>query len=231
MELNPVLEGISRGDTIGGPTALASLLWSSLCDLDAFDPSDIVERYMAWWNREGFDTGPTAGAVFNKISQGTPIDEAVAKVDFELAGQTAGIGPAHRNTVLAAASFLSFDELGDCARIEARLTHAHPLAGDVAAASCEIARMLLEGNGWLRAINNTQRRTKGDLEAIIGEWMRPPSDQSGFSLAVFHAALHFVGTSSSFNSALERSCLFSGTGNYAPVLTGALAAARWEPKT
>jgi ADP-ribosylglycohydrolase len=52
-----------------------------------------------------------------------------------LLGLAAGCNPAHRTAPLAMATFLDDDVLADCALREAALTHAHPLAGDVAAAA------------------------------------------------------------------------------------------------
>ena len=41
------------------------------------------------------------------------------------------------------------------------------------------------------------------------------------------AAVYFVGSSSGFSEALERSVVFAGPANYCPVLVGAIGGARW----
>src|SRR5208337_4956704 len=61
---------------------------------------------------------------------------------------TAGCNPAHCCAPLAMASFLPDGELARCALREARLTHQHPLAGDVAAAVVVVCRALINGKPW-----------------------------------------------------------------------------------
>jgi ADP-ribosylglycohydrolase len=65
------------------------------------------------------------------------------------------------------------------------------------------------------------------VRTAIESWDKPPVDGSGFSPAVLNAALHFVGTSHSFDACLRRSMEFSGDDNYVAVMTAALAGARW----
>jgi len=129
-----VLLGLAAGDRNGGPTELAVRLAESLADRRAFDGDDVLARYLAWWREGAFDTGPVAALVLERVACGVPVDKAVAQADRELGGQTAGCNPAHRAAPLAMAAFLADEILGDCAVQEAALTHAHPLAGDVAAA-------------------------------------------------------------------------------------------------
>jgi ADP-ribosylglycohydrolase len=222
-----ILRGISVGDAIGGPSILSSHLWDSLRALGRFEPNDVLQRYLAWWEAGGFDTGPVAAEAFSRISAGVSPDQAVAAAHEKLGGMTAGIGPAHRSTVLADAGFLAFDDLADCARAEARLTHWHPLAGDVAAACAELARLLLEGEPWGQVIDRCKDGKLKETAEAARQWQLPPKDISGYSVSVLHAALHFVGTSGSIVEALERAAQFAGAANYAPVLVGALACARW----
>jgi ADP-ribosylglycohydrolase len=125
------------------------------------------------------------------------------------------------------AEFLAFDDLADCAREEAGLTHWHPLAGDVAAASAELSRVLLEGEPWGQALVRCCDGKLKETAEAIERWQVPPEDTSGYSVSVLHAALYFVGTSRSTLEALERAAQFAGVANYAPVLVGALACARW----
>jgi ADP-ribosyl-[dinitrogen reductase] hydrolase len=192
-----------------------------------FEPNDVLHRYLAWWETDEFDTGPVAAGVFSRVSAGASPDQAVVDVHRKLRGMTAGIGPAHRSTVVADAKFLAFEELAECARAEARLTHWHPLAGDVAAASAELSRLLLEGEPWIQALDRCDdAKLKATAEAVE-RWQVPPEDASGYSVSVLHAALHFVGTLRSTFEALERAEQFASAANYAPVLVGALASARW----
>src|SRR5882724_5472111 len=128
-----VLFGLAAGDRIGGPLRMALRLADSLATRRAFDPDDVLARYLDWWRDGGFDTGPVADDVFALVASGVAVEDAVRRVDAARGGLTAGCNPAHRSPPLALAAFLGDSELPDLARREARLTHRHDLAGDVAA--------------------------------------------------------------------------------------------------
>jgi hypothetical protein len=53
-----VLVGLAAGDKIGGPIRMAVRLAESLIACNGFNPSDILERYLTWWQEGAFDTGP-----------------------------------------------------------------------------------------------------------------------------------------------------------------------------
>jgi ADP-ribosylglycohydrolase len=98
-------------------------LAESLTERRCFDPDDILTRYLAWWRKGAFDTGPTTGTVLSLIDGGTDPVEAVRRAHEEAGVLTAGCNPAHRCAPLAMAFFLHDDELAGCALREARLTH------------------------------------------------------------------------------------------------------------
>ena len=223
-----VLLGLAAGDRNGGPTEFAVRLAESVTERSAFDRDDVLARYMAWWREGAFDTGPVAALVLEQVACGVPVDKAVAQADRELGGQTAGCNPAHRAAPLAMAAFLGEDVLADCALREAALTHAHPLAGDVAAAVVALCRALIRGYGWGAAL---QFAAAGRLPATIRA-LRPadspkPLVRGGFAPDVLHAAVHFVTASASFDAALTASLTFAGPANYCPVLVGSIGGARW----
>ena len=59
-----VLIGLAAGDQIGGPIRMAVRLAESLVACGGFNPSDILERYLAWWREGAFDTGPVSDRAF-----------------------------------------------------------------------------------------------------------------------------------------------------------------------
>jgi ADP-ribosylglycohydrolase len=223
-----VLLGLAAGDRNGGPTELAVRLAESLAERGAFDRDDVLARYLAWWREGAFDTGPVAALVLERVACSVPVDKAVAQADRELGGQTAGCNPAHRAAPLAMAAFLGDDALADCAQREAALTHAHPLAGDVAAAVVGLCRALVRGYGWGAAL---QVAAAGRLPATVRA-LRPadspkPLARGGFAPDVLQAAVHFVTANPSFDAALAASLSFAGPANYCPVLVGTIGGARW----
>jgi len=134
-----ILFGLAAGDRIGGPTRMAVLLAESLADCDCFDQDDVFRRYLAWWNEDGFDTGPVAGMVFSAVASGQTVEQAVKNAHRDLEGMTAGCNPLHRTLPLAMAEFIADEQLAEYARQESSLTHFDPLAGDAAAAGVLLA--------------------------------------------------------------------------------------------
>jgi len=133
------LLGLAAGDRNGGPIELAVRFSESLAE------------------RGAFDTGTVAAMVLEQVACGVPVDKAVAQADRDLGGQTAGCDPAHRAAPLAMAAFMADETVGDCAAQEAALTHAHPLAGYVAAAVAVLCRALVQGYGWGAALRLAAR--------------------------------------------------------------------------
>ena len=212
-----VLVGLAAGDQIGGPIRMAERLAESLLDCGGFNPSNILERYLAWWREGAFDTGPVSDRVFALLAMGMPAQEATAQVHREFGGMTAGCNPAHRSPPLSMLVAIPAEDLAAYARTEAGLTHHDPLAGAIAAAVNKLCRALIRGAAWDVAL-----RQCGGFDGQEG-----PGTNGGFAPAVLRAALHFVGTSACFAEALERSLAFAGAANYCPVLVGAIAGARW----
>ena len=111
--LKLILDGIREGDKNGGPTELAKILTSSLIESNGFNKNDLIKRYYQWFNTGAFDTGPTFEMVFQKVSQGVSIENAVIEVNDQLNGATAGCAPAHRVAPLAGFSVIPTHHLID----------------------------------------------------------------------------------------------------------------------
>lgn len=212
-----VLIGLAAGDRNGGPIRMAVRLAESLLDCDGFNPSDILERYLAWWREGAFDTGPVSDRALELLASGILAPEATAQVHRESGGKTASCNPAHRCPPLAMLAAIADDDLPGCAMAEARLTHYDPLAGEVAAAVNSLCRSLIRGDAWDVALRWCNR--------FAGH--EGPGSNGGFAPDVLRAALQFVGTSPCLAEALEQSLAFAEAANYCPVLVGAIAGARW----
>jgi ADP-ribosyl-[dinitrogen reductase] hydrolase len=211
------LLGLAAGDRIGGPLRMALCLAESLLSQRKFDSQHVFEAYRTWYLNGGFDTGPTTARVFKHVSQGLSVVDAVVLVDKQAQGLTAGCNPMHRAIPLALASFISDDELAEIARQEAKLTHSHPLAGDVSAATVMLCRKLIHGENLETALNSINTEN----------WLDRPLSNSGYAPHVSHAAVHFVRETDNFQTALGNSLGFAGADNYCPVIVGALAGAMY----
>ena len=221
------MTGLARGDQHGGPTAMANVLAESLAECGGLDIGGLTVRYLRWWRNDGFDTGPVFNDVMALMDQGVNPDKAVTMVDENYRGLTAGCNPAHRISPLSLISSISIEQLPNLAIQEARISHFHPLAGDVSAAVVVLCRALLDGTNYENAkelaANNRLPETRA---AVLSPDTRPISD-SGYSPEALKAAIYFIDRSSCASEALEAAGSFAGGSNYCPVLVGAISGARW----
>lgn len=222
-----ILLGLLMGDRNGGPIQMALELASSLRWLGRFSLNDVRHRYLTWFLREGTDTGPVSARVFELISVGLEPEGAVAQVHREFGGLTAGCNPAHRAAPLAMCSFIADDDLPGTAVQEAKLTHAHGLAGDVSAAVVVLCRALIRGAAWSEALEVAAFARQPATQAAMSLAIRPALKSGGFAPDVLRAGIFFVDRHSSFEAALSGALRFAGPANYCPVLVGSIAGARW----
>lgn len=221
-----VMHGLEAGDLIGGPKSMAGVLGASLAACRGFDPEDVLSRYLAWWQAGGFDTGPVAARVLELVIAGLPPVEAVAQVNQERRGRTAGCNPAHRIAPLAVSPFVADDQLVEAARAEARLTHFDPLAGDVSAAVAVLIRLLARGVPWRSAVAEAAIGRMGLTRQALLDGHAASPKAGGYAPDVLHAAIHFLARHPDFDTALQAAIRFAGPPNYCPVLVGAIGAVR-----
>ena len=214
--LKIILKGYTKGDKNGGPTQLAKILSNSLTKSNGFNKKDLISRYQNWWNTDAFDTGPIFAMVFQRVSEGINIENAVLEVHKELNGETAGCGPVHRIAPLAAFSKMSENSLIDCARQEARITHYHIDAGNCSAIMVLLCRYLLDGFSWevSKELVSKNKELKYTWEKVINAKL----NKGGYVLDVMHSALYFLNNDNSLHKSLD----FAGPANYCPVIVGVI---------
>jgi len=199
----------------------------SLMDRGGFDVSDVGGRYLGWWRGGAFDTGPTVAEVLSLVSSGVSFGAAAARADRNADGRTAGCNPAHRSVPLAMCASIDDSALSTAAVTEARLTHQHPLAGDVAASVVRLCRALIRGTPWPAALGVAADGRSPETRRGLDPLPRTEISASGYAPDTLGAAIHFLNTSASFSAALSRSIDFAGPANYCPVLVGSIGGARW----
>lgn len=212
--LKLILDGIKKGDKNGGPTELAKILIESLIACNGFNKKDLKKRYQQWWNTDAFDTGPTFAMVFEKMSQGIKNEKAVLDVNKKLKGSTAGCGPAHRIAPIAGFQNILTNDLIEIARIEAKITHYHPDAGNCSAIMALLCRYLLGGFTW----SETKKQVSDNSE-LKDTWIKiinAKLNNGGYVLDVMHSAFYFLDN----DKPLENSLLFAGPANYCPIIVG-----------
>lgn len=222
-----VLLGLAAGDRIGGPIRMALRVAESLRDQDGFNISDIGIRYLDWWREGAFDTGPTVARVLSLVESGIPFEQASIRVNESLGDMTAGCNPAHRIAPLAMCASLDDSTLDRATVSEARLTHRHPLAGEVAAVVACLCRALIRGSSWSTALEIAANCRSSETRRALENCKSANLSQSGFAPETLRSAIYFLNSSDSFQTALEQSINFAGPANYCPVLVGSIGGARW----
>ena len=207
-----ILNGIKKGDQIGGPFELAKIFSESLISNNSFIEDDLRSRYLDWWRGDAFDTGPTYASVFNKINKGMDPKLAVKKVHEEFGFNTAGCGPAHRATPLAGMLTIPTDKLITFARQEAKITHFDDDAGNGSAIVIMLCRYLLEGKSYYDAENLVCNHN--DLKNSWTKLQNAELKPDGYIYNVIYSALHFIKE----NKSLEDSIKFSGKANYSSII-------------
>lgn len=222
-----ILKGLATGDRIGGPSKMASLLDRSLEERNGLDAADILDRYLAWYRMEGFDTGPVAARVFDLVLEGIPHADAVRQVHFETGGRTGGCNPAHRIAPLAACPDVADSQLAHTAMTEAALTHFDTLAGDVSAAVAVLIRGLINDISWTDALERAAAGRMPETQLALSGFANGVRRPTGYAPDVLAAAVHFVGSGKGYRQALDESIEFAGPANYCPVLVGVIGAVRY----
>jgi ADP-ribosyl-[dinitrogen reductase] hydrolase len=221
------LHGLAAGDRNGGPVRMALRLGQSLVERNGFDAEDVCTRYLDWWRDGAFDTGPVFSGVYSRIAKGMPVAEAITATHEACNGETAGCNPAHRCPPLALAGFLSDSQLETALIEEARLSHMHQLAAEGSAFVGLLCRNLILGKSFEESLLQASGNRVSSIRRAAGVFDKEALKAGGYTPDAITAGIYFVKASSSFDEALQRALAFAGPANYCPVITGAVAGARW----
>ena len=111
--------------TITDDTAQALCIARSVVDEQAFDPADVADRFVAWYNTNPFDIGVMTRRALSRLESGEPWDEAGRAIwESSPEGQNAGNGSVMRCPPLAIPFAESPEELAAVSRDSSRITHA-----------------------------------------------------------------------------------------------------------
>lgn len=99
----------------------------SLVEQQGFDPADVAERFVAWYDSEPFDTGGMTRRSLRRLKHGAEWDEAGQHVwEQSREGQNAGGGSVMRCAPLAIPYATDWDRLIEMSRQSSQTTHADP---------------------------------------------------------------------------------------------------------
>ncbi|MEK9701000.1 MAG: ADP-ribosylglycohydrolase family protein [Deltaproteobacteria bacterium] len=211
-----ILQGISDGDAIGGPFAMASLVAKTLAN-DPYDFDALDKAYRDYYDSGSFDSGPTFEKVHELMANGYTRSEAVVETHRLFNGSTAGCNPMHRFMVIAGLD-VPYERLDSLARRDARMTHHDPIAGTCSSFLIRILRRSLNNEDLVDAQKSVIEETSPMGLNFRKAW---PS-KNGFAPEVLCAGIKFAHIK---GNGLQQAIAYAGTNNYCPVVTGALTAA------
>ncbi|EMA66223.1 ADP-ribosylglycohydrolase family protein [Halorubrum kocurii] len=113
--------------TITDDTEQALCIARSLAEQHEFDPADIAERFVAWYDSGPFDIGGMTRRSLSQLKHGDEWDEAGQHVwESSPEGQNAGNGSVMRCAPLAIPYATNWDRLVEVSRQSSQITHADP---------------------------------------------------------------------------------------------------------
>ena len=111
--------------TITDDTEQALCIARSLTEQQEFDPADIAERFVAWYDSGPFDIGGMTRRSLSRLQRGDAWDEAGQHVwEQSREGQNAGNGSVMRCPPLAIPYATDWDRLAEVSRQSSQITHA-----------------------------------------------------------------------------------------------------------
>ena len=212
-QMTRILKGISNGDTIGGPYAMATIV-ANVCKHDTFDLQALEKAYFNYYQSGSFDSGPCFRQVHQLMEQGKTRKAAVEQTHRLFKQQTAGCNPMHRFAVVAGTS-IPYEELDKLARADAKLTHFDEVAGISSSVCVRLLRRIIDG----QKLNEAYSTVLKELSSSEREQSDVLPTRSGYAPAVLAAAISFA---DDVAEGLSKAIHYAGTNNYCPPITGAL---------
>jgi len=128
--------------TITDDTEQALCIARSLVEHQAFDPADVAERFVAWYDSGPFDIGRMTMRSLSRLKHGDTWDEAGQHVwEQSREGQNAGNGSVMRCPPLAIPYATDRDRLAEVSRQSSQITHADPRCTE----GCAILNLTVAG--------------------------------------------------------------------------------------
>lgn len=113
--------------TITDDTEQALCIARSLVEHQGFDPADIADRFVAWYESDPFDIGRMTLRALSRLEKGGTWDEAGERVwENSPEGQNAGNGSVMRCPPLAIPYASDWERLVEVSRQSSLITHADP---------------------------------------------------------------------------------------------------------
>jgi ADP-ribosyl-[dinitrogen reductase] hydrolase len=183
--------------TITDDTEQALCIARSLVDERGFDPADIADRFVAWYDSGPFDIGRMTARSLRALKRGESWKVAGQQVwEESLEGQNAGNGSVMRSPPLALPYAHDPETLARVSREASRITHADPRC----TSGCAILNLTIAGllRDATDPLENALDRLGDDAPAELVRALRPvaagerldPLETSGYVVHTLQTALH-----------------------------------------
>jgi ADP-ribosyl-[dinitrogen reductase] hydrolase len=222
--------------TITDDTEQALCLARSLAEQSTFDPADVAERFVDWYETGPFDIGIMTRRSLERLQRGTPWHEAGQKVwEKSPEGSNAGNGSVMRCPPLALAYGDSekTDKLARVSRDSSRITHADPRC----TYGCAVLNLIIAGllRKEREPLSDAVAYVRGDAPAELVGALDPIArgkdveslENSGYVVHTLQTALHDGFRAESLEEAIVTSVNRGGDTDTIGAVTGAVAGARF----
>ena len=220
--------------TITDDTDQALCIARSLVERGEFDPADIAERFVAWYNGGPFDIGIMTAEALGRIDRGASWTDAGQDVwEAKPEGSNAGNGSVMRCAPLALAFADDWEMLQRTSRNSSRITHADPrCTHGCAILNCTIAAML-DGDeqplttalDWVSTV--IPDSLVATLEPVPDNVDSDELQNSGFVLHTLQTALYHALAADSAEAAIVSAVNEGGDTDTIGAVAGAVAGARF----
>lgn len=220
--------------TITDDTDQALCIARSLVDRQTFDPADVADRFVTWYDSDPFDIGLMTAESLRTLDRGVSWEDASQQVwESSPEGQNAGNGSVMRCPPLSIPYAADPETLERVSRQSSRITHADPRCTyGCAILNLTVASLLRDSSDPLAdAIDRVGDSTPNELTTALTPLLdgESPSDlrTSGFVVYSLQTALHDGLRSESAAEAIVTAVNRGGDTDTVGAITGAIAGARF----
>ncbi|MGZ0747318.1 ADP-ribosylglycohydrolase family protein [Haloparvum sp. AD34] len=220
--------------TITDDTEQALCIARSLVEHRAFDPADIAERFVAWYDSDPFDIGRMTMRSLSRLKHGDEWDEAGQHVwEQSREGQNAGNGSVMRCPPLAIPYATDWERLAEVSRQSSQITHADPrCTAGCAILNLTVAGLLADADTPLQdALDYVGTDAPDELLTALRPLARGESpdtlETSGYVVHSLQTALHDGLVADSAEDAIVTAVNRGGDTDTIGAIAGAVAGARF----
>jgi ADP-ribosyl-[dinitrogen reductase] hydrolase len=220
--------------TITDDTEMALCIAESIVDCGEFDPEDIADRFIKWYDSGPFDIGIMTRQSIQALKRGQPWDEAGQQVwEASREGSNAGNGSVMRCPPLALAYPDNPEKLRQVSRDSSQITHADPrCTHGCAVLNLTIAALLRDDSEPLTTALDVVKPDAPEelvtaLEPIVRGTAPIPLSTSGYVIHTLQTALYDAFTADSAEEAIVTAVNRGGDTDTIGAVAGAVAGARF----